>query len=82
MKLSELVNSKAFLDAKAKVAAWKGRLEKGDAKEAVRVRDEKSAFFTELRQTRPDLYASFQIDDKTLSETIFKKLTGREVIID
>ncbi len=82
MKLGELVKSKAFLDAKAKVAAWKGRLEKGDAKEAVRVRDEKSAFFTKLRDDRPDIYLAFQVDDKTLSETIYKKLTGKDVIID
>ncbi|MFH0885441.1 MAG: hypothetical protein V1861_07065 [Candidatus Micrarchaeota archaeon] len=82
MKLSELIKSKEYLDAKAKVKGWKVRLEKGDAKEAVRVRDEKSAFFAGLRNTRPDLYAAFHVDDKTLSEIIFKTLTGKEVIID
>lgn len=82
MKLDELVKSKEFLDARAKVSGWRGRLEKADEKETIRVRDEKSAFFADLRRTRPDLYAAFQIDDKTLSEAIFKKLTGKDIIID
>ncbi|MCI0503446.1 hypothetical protein L0Y65_01920 [Candidatus Micrarchaeota archaeon] len=82
MKLSELVKSKEFLDAKAKVQGWKVRLEKAGSNEALRVRDEKSAFFGGLKAARPDLYAAFQMEDKTLSEAIFKKLTGKDVIID
>jgi hypothetical protein len=82
MKPDELVKSKEFLDARAKVSGWRGRLEKADEKETIRVRDEKSAFFTNLRRTRPDLYTAFQIEDKTLSEMIFKNLTGKDIIID
>jgi len=82
MKLGDLLKSKDYLDAKARVKGWKGRLEKGGAKEAALVRDEKSAFFVKLRDERPDIYLAFQVDDKTLSETIFKLLTGREIIID
>ena len=82
MKLDQLIKSKEFLAAKAKVRGWRERLEKADAKEAVRVRDEKSAFFADMRTSRPDLYSAFQVDDKTLSETIFRKLTGKDVIID
>ncbi len=82
MKLSELINSKEYRDARAKVDVWRGRLATGDKSDTARVRDEKVAFFGAMRKTRPDLYAAFQIDDKTLSEAIIKNLTGRDVIID
>ncbi|MEW6036251.1 MAG: hypothetical protein AB1529_06570 [Candidatus Micrarchaeota archaeon] len=82
MKLGELIKSKEYQDAKKRISAWRGRLEKGGQDEAVKVRDEKAPFFQQMRERRPDLYTAFQIDDKTLSEAIFKKLTGRDVILD
>lgn len=82
MKISELVKSKEYLDAKVKVKAWKTRLENAGPDDALRVRDEKSAYFSTLRKVRPDLYAAFQIDDKSLSEAICKALTGKDVILD
>jgi hypothetical protein len=82
MKPAELLKSGEYRDAKDRVKAWMERLGKADAKEAVRVRDEKVVFFRQMREKRPDLYAAFQIDDKTLSEAIYKKLTGKDIIID
>jgi hypothetical protein len=82
MKLGELIKSREYQDARKMIAAWRGRLEKGGQDEAVKVRDEKAAFFQQMRKARPDLYTAFQVDDKTLSEAIFKKLTGRDIIID
>lgn len=82
MKLDELVKSREFLDTKAKVGGWRDRLGKADANETLKVRDEKAAFFGSLKKSRPDLYAAFQIDDKALSEMIFRNLTGKDIIID
>ncbi len=82
MKLAEMIKSKEFLEAKSNVSGWRARLEKADSKEAIRVRDEKSAFFSKMRSSRPDLYTAFQVSDKELSERIFKILTGKDVVID
>lgn len=82
MKISELIKSREYIDAKAKIQAWRARLGKSDAAEALRVRDEKAAFFSLMRKDRPDLYAAFQINDKSLSEAIHKALSGKEIIID
>lgn len=82
MKPSELLKSKEFKEASQRVAAWKSRLEKGGQDDVLKVRDEKAAFFGKMRETRPDLYAAFRVEDKTLGETIFKKLTGQDVVMD
>lgn len=65
-----------------RVGQWKMRLDEADTVETTKIRDEKSVFFAEMRKNRPDLYAAFRMDEKTLSETIIKKLTGKNEIID
>lgn len=82
MKLTELIESKEYKDASRKVGEWQRRLEKADRSEIMKIRDEKSSFFFQMLKDRPELYAAFQIDDKTLSEKIYKKLTGKNIIID
>jgi hypothetical protein len=82
MNLDDILKSKEYLDARARVGRWKSRLDKGDAKEAAKVRDEKAAYFAKLRKDSPRVYVAFQIDDKTLSELIYKKITGKEITID
>ncbi len=82
MNLGELLKSKEYADARKRVDGWRARLKGADAAEAGRVRSEKAEFFQSMAKQRPDLYAAFQIDDKTLSEEIFRKLTGRDIIID
>lgn len=81
MKLDEILKSKEYLDARTRVGGWRSRLAKGDAKEAARVRDEKAAYFAKMKKGNPQVYAAFQLDDKTLSEMIFEKLTGKKITI-
>ena len=82
MDLNVIMNSKEYKDAADRVAKWKERIEKGGPDEAIKVRDEKMKFFSEMRDKRPDLYAVFELDDKTLSEMFHKKVTGEDIIID
>ncbi|MEW6723268.1 MAG: hypothetical protein AB1324_08445 [Candidatus Micrarchaeota archaeon] len=82
MDVGELVKSREFRDAKKRIGDWKARLEKADARAAMSIRDEKAAFFAQMASERPDLYQAFRINDKELSETIHKKLTGKDIIID
>jgi hypothetical protein len=82
MDLMKLIKSKEYKDASARIASWKAKLAKAGPEEAMKVRDEKSEFFGKMRGSSPALYSAFQLDDKTLSEMIYKKLTGREVVID
>ena len=82
MDVRKLIGSKEYKEARSKVEKWKARLEKGSREDAVAVRDEKAEFFAKMRKASAPLYTAFQIDDKTLSEMIFKKLTGKEIMID
>ncbi len=82
MDLDELVRSKESQEAQRRISAWNERLEKAGPAEAIKVRDEKAAFFKAMRASSPDLYVVFQLDDKTLSERIYGKLTGKKVTID
>jgi hypothetical protein len=81
MKLEKLVESRPYLEARARVRRWNAALDKGGKKEALAVRQEKEEFFSKLRRSRQDLYSAFQLDDKTLSERIHKALTGKGVIL-
>lgn len=82
MDLKKMLGSKEYRDARARIDAWKARLGKGGAKDAEAVRDEKAEFFAIMRKADPGLYAAFQIDDKSLSETIYRKITGKDIILD
>lgn len=82
MKVSELVKSKEYLNAKAKIRSWKERLNRASEPEVMRIRDEKAAFFSQMREQNPQLYTALEILDKELSEMIFKRITGEDVIID
>jgi hypothetical protein len=79
--LENLVKSPEYNDAKRKVASWKQRLMVSDRMDALAIRDEKDEFFGKMRSSRPDLYAVFEVTDKSLSETIVKKVTGKDIII-
>lgn len=80
--MKELITSKEFTEARRKITAWNERLEKADKITAMGIKKEKTVFFEHMRKSRPDLYAAFQMDDKILSEVIFKKVTGEEIVID
>jgi hypothetical protein len=81
-RLENLTKTKGYKDAEKKISSWEIRLEKADVDEAKRILDEKDKFFTKMRSAKPELYEVFAIDDKTLSENIYKKITGDEIIID
>lgn len=80
--LLELMKTKEYADARKKVDGWEARLEKADAKGAMKIGEERSAFFGDMKKKSGGLYALFQMDDKALSERIVKKVTGQDVIID
>ena len=82
MDLKKMLGSKEYKEARAKIAQWHARLKKADGPELLSVRDEKSAFFASMMKENPKLYLAFQIDDKSLSEEIYKKLSGRDIILD
>ena len=82
MNLTELLKSKEYQEASGKIGAWKEKLAKADQQEVIRIRDEKVDFFKKMRTSNPELYVVFQLDDKTLSEQIYKKLTGKDIVID
>ncbi|MBS3068135.1 hypothetical protein J4450_05505 [Candidatus Micrarchaeota archaeon] len=82
MSLIELMKTKEYKDADKKVKDWKERLSKANNSEVMKVKDEKLAFFSEMRKSNQDLYSIFEINDKELSELIYEKLTGKKVIID
>ena len=82
MDLNALKNSKEYKDADEKVSKWKDRIINGDKGEALKVGSEKREFFDKMKATMPQLYLSFEMDDKDLSEMIFKKMTGKDIIIN
>ncbi len=82
MDLDKLIRSKESQEAQRRISSWKERLEKAGPAEAMKVRDEKAAFFKAMRKSSPDLYIVFLMDDKTLSERIYERLTGKKVTID
>jgi hypothetical protein len=81
MDAKKILGSKEYRDARAKIALWRARLSKADAKEAAGIRAEKSEYFSKMRKDNPGIYYAFQLDDKTLSETIFEKLTGKKISV-
>jgi hypothetical protein len=82
VELPELLKSKEYADARRRIDSWRQRLALAGKPEVVAIRSEKDAFFSRMRSARPDLYAVFQVEDKALSESIFKKTTGNGVVID
>jgi hypothetical protein len=82
MNLKELMNSKEYKDARARLGSWAGRLKSGDKEDALRVRDEKRAYFENLIKVQPNIYTVLKLDDKTLSEKIYKIINGKEARID
>ncbi len=81
-KMRRVSGSKDFKEAEAKIANWKDAIEKASNKEIKQISSEKNSFFNKMRETRPELYMIFMIDDKTLSERISEKTTGRRIVID
>ncbi len=79
MTLKDILKSPEYDDAKRKVVFWKQQLTVSDRAEALAVRDEKDEFFGQMRASRPDMYAVFEIEDKSLSETIIKKVLGKTI---
>jgi hypothetical protein len=82
MDLDKLISSEEYREASRRVAMWKERLAGADRADALKVRDEKAAFFKAMRRDSPDLYLAFQVGDKELSELIYRKMTGRGITID
>ncbi len=80
--LKKTLSSKEYKDASAKISAWKKKLATADRSAVLKIRDEKGAFFQSMLKTNPGLYSIFSVDDKTLAQMIFKKLTGQDVVID
>lgn len=79
--LSELLRSDRYLEAKVKIRNWKESLAKAGKEETLAIRGNKSAFFKKMREGDPELYAVFKLNEKELSEFIFKNLAGMEVIL-
>jgi hypothetical protein len=82
MDLKGMLKSKEYKSALIRISEWKRRLERGGKDEAEKVRGEKVAFISGLKKSRPDLYLAFQLDDKALSELIYKKMTGKDATLD
>jgi hypothetical protein len=77
-----LEETEEYQDAVRKVMGWKKRLTKADKAEALKVLEEKKAFFGRMRKESPRLYEAFRINDKELSELAVKIITGIDSIID
>ena len=78
----KLIKTREYTEGRKKVSEWEERLEKAGVKEAKLVGREKAAFFSEMKEKRPELYFLFRLNDKMLSEGIIRRLGGKEIIID
>jgi hypothetical protein len=78
----ELHETEEYQDALRKVMGWKKRLSTADKTEALKVLEEKKAFFGMMRRESPRLYEVFRINDKELSELAMKRISGTDSKID
>jgi len=81
-KMKKISESDEFKEAEAKIANGRNMIEKSDINGIKQISSEKNSFFSKMREARPSLYMIFRIDDKTLSERISEKITGKRVVID
>ena len=81
-KMKRISESHEFKEAEAKIANWNDAIEKADINGIKQISSEKNSFFSKMRDERPEVYMVFRVDDKTLSEKISEKLTGRRIVID
>ncbi|MFN7990623.1 MAG: hypothetical protein U0R44_00540 [Candidatus Micrarchaeia archaeon] len=81
-ELEKTLGSKGYKNASAKISAWKKKLATADRAAALRIRDEKGAFFARMLKSDPRLYSVFSGDDKALGQMLSRKLTGHDAIID
>jgi hypothetical protein len=82
MKLKELMASESYKDARKRIDGWKKRLDEADIAEALSIDDEKRAFFSQLRRSHPEICRLLKADEKIISEIVYKRLTGMDVVLD
>ena len=80
--LEKILKSKEYKDALSKIKTLKDRLKKSSAKEALKVRDEKTAFFSKLKTDNTQLYMIFRIDEKIINEMLIKKIMNLDIKIN
>lgn len=82
MDITNLIKSEGYKDARKKITNWTEQLKTSDSKTTMQIRDELKDFFSQLKKAKPQLYAVFQGQHKQLSETVYEKLSGKQIIID
>lgn len=83
MDVRKIINSKEYKNAKTRISKWKLQLSDAKSKDEInQIKDEKTLFFNEMKKNHPITYGALRINDKELSESIYERLTGKQIIID
>lgn len=82
MEIDEIIETKEYSEAKAKIREWKQKLEAASKEEAFEIREEQREFFSKMKESCPGMHGLFAVSRKEISERICRAITGEEIIID